>query len=218
MRSLILLLLVSALAAAAGAWLVREIKRVDERPTVSVAAESTPPRIDEIRQMSDLVVAELKISFIHTEKLESGALIGLKVGAVKAKFAVRGDVVVSTDLSKARYLKVHPQQQRAVLELPVPEPKRPRVDHERTQVIGYEREGAWTFLPSHRPEEKVTSDGLRKIQRILQQHAQDKQQLYIKQAKQQVLKELGRFYKDLGWDLEVVWTDGTGPHRFEPDS
>ena len=207
MRSVIALLLVAAMTAGAAAWLVHEVRHVSDATSVEVSAESTVPKIEEVRMMSKLVLAELKISFKYMHKLESGTLIGLKVGSVTALFAVRGDVEVSTDMAAANYEKVDDEKKFAVLRLPEPLPGRPRVDHERTQVLRYERGGTWTILPGHSPEQRVTSDGFRAIQRKLEAHANQERATYITDAKDHASNELKQFYKELGWDVQVAWGD-----------
>jgi hypothetical protein len=209
MKMVIALLMVAAMTAGAAAWLVHEVRMVTEADSVAVPMESTAPKIEEIRLMSKLVLAELKISFTHTQKLESGTLIGAKVGSVTALFAVRGDVEVATDMGAATYAHVDHQKQVAVLRLPEPAAGRPRVDHERTQVLRFERGGVWTILPGHAPEQKVTSDGFREIQRELERHAIAERATYIGDAKKHAQEELSHFYEALGWKLEVVWGDET---------
>jgi hypothetical protein len=169
-------------------------------PLVERSPQPSPAlRIEQVQQLAALVTLHVPITDVHTAQIE-----GL-TGSVKMTLAVRGDVDIATDLSRARFEDMNPLEKSATLLLPHPEPMRPRLNHERTRVINIHRTGMWKLNPGQAGEQTLTNQAMRDAQRILANASQNPQ--LIEQGCQHTQQVFTNFFEALGWNVQVQWDD-----------
>ena len=125
-------LVLAAGLSAGGTWLL-QAWRAQPMP------HSQQPTIEQVQKLASLVVLKVNVADIVVCRL------GGYTGGVRAVVVVRGDVEIATNLQAAQFTGINPEQRRAVLTLPPPQPRRPRVDHDRTRVWSIDWTGLWSL-------------------------------------------------------------------------
>ena len=90
---------------------------------------SSGPTIEQVQELSELVVLRLQIADV----LYNDGIPGAKMAVL-----VRGDCDLVVDLHRAKILERNSEKQIAKIQLPMPQATRPRVDHNRTRVYKVE--------------------------------------------------------------------------------
>lgn len=155
--------------------------------------------IEQVRQLAALVTMEVPISDVHVSEVS-----GL-TGSLRLVVAVQGDVQVGTDLSAARFDDVDDVQHTATVVLPRPMPMRPRIDHDRTRVVGIQRGGLWQFLLGQAGESELTNRALAAAQNALIEAANDPK--ITQKACGHTEQVIHQFFAALGWDVSVQWEE-----------
>lgn len=195
-----LTLVVFAGLAVVGALYLRSLITVPEVAMAGpVRHHVAAPTIGQVRKLAGLVTLDVPITDVHTAKLEGAT------GGVSIVVAVAGDVQIATDLESAAFVDIDRATMSAILRLRRPAPDRPRVDHERTRIVGIERSGLWGWVPGSAGEKTLTDHALREAQRRLLIAADDPK--LVKQACEQTETVVRDFFGALGWSVRVQWDE-----------
>jgi hypothetical protein len=100
-----------------------------------VPAQHSGPTIQEIQSMAQLVTERVNISDVIETRLAG------KTGSIRALVVVKGNVLVSTDLSQAYFDAINETTRSVVLVLPEPRVCQAMVDHEQTRVFAVSETG-----------------------------------------------------------------------------
>lgn len=186
MRSFITFLTVLlVIGAAGGAYYLGHSHAFAERPQYS----SSGPTVDQLTQLSDLVVLRVQVSDVLQAKSKGTQMAIL----------VRGDADIAVDLSKAEISLVNAEAKTCMITIGTPTLVRPRVDHDRTKVYKVES----SLLPWKNDTDVVFQDAMNQAQQLVE-YASGKKE-YIDQARLQAETVLRTFYKGLGWSVQVKW-------------
>lgn len=161
--------------------------------------ESHALRIEQVRQLGELVTLEVPVSDVQTSTLEG------YTGGLSVVLLVRGSVLVSTNLDQARLEQVDPAGRTATLILPPPRTLRPRLDHERTQVYRSDRSGLWRWFPASGAESAAYDLAMRKAQGLLEEAARREE--LLARARQRTSDVLLPFFDALGWRVTLQWAE-----------
>lgn len=178
---------------AAGTWLLR--------PTGG--NWSANPTIEQVERLASLVVLRVPVADIETCELHG------HLGSVRAVLVVRGDVEIATDLRSARFVSIDTEHKRAMLVLPAPQARRPRLDHEQTELWTIDWSGVWTVLPGRGKEKDLVNEAMERAQHVVEQAG--RQPIFLTMAREQAEQILGGFYEILGWQVQVRWQDRAAP-------
>ena len=187
-------------SAVGGGWVTYRHYLSEEPAVVVVTHESQGPTIEEVRELSDLVVLDVPISDVHVSTLD-----GL-TGSMKMVVAVRGDVQIATDLGSARFEDRNEEEKIAIVVVSKPRVQRPRVDHERTRVVEISRSGMWRILGGGAGEDVLTELAFSDAQKVLGEAAKDPE--LIAMACGRTERVLRGFFESVGWTVRVQWEDG----------
>ncbi len=194
----ILTLIVALLLLAGGVFVGWTFHQTASAPA-RFTHQSTALRLEEVQRLAELVVLRVPISDVQT-----AALAGF-TGSTSVVLIVKGDVVISTDLSKAQLLDVNEQARSARLVLTQPQAGRPRLDHQGTRVYRVDRTGLWAMFPGPAAEGAVIDRAMQQAQVYLQQAAS--QPALIAQARDQTQLVLTRFFSAMGWQVTIEFRD-----------
>jgi hypothetical protein len=123
---------------------------------------------------------------------------------VKVAILVKGDFLLGTDLSAARFEAVDPAQHTATLVLPPPAAASPRVDHARTRVFAISTNGLWQVVPGgDEAAAAVVNRAYADAQRIVSAAADDR--ALRDRARRQAESVLRTFFAAVGWTVEIRW-------------
>lgn len=161
------------------------------------------PTIEQVQELASLVTLRVPISDVQVSELEGF------FGSVKLVMAVHGEVEIASDLSRATFEDINPEQRSAALVLPKPAPQRPRLDHEKTRILELSRGGAWKFLTEDAGEKQLTNRAMLAAQRTLWETAQQPQ--LAARACEQTEKVVRTFFQAMRWSVEVRWTEAEPP-------
>jgi len=159
------------------------------------------PTIEQVQKLANLVTLRVPISDVQVSRLEGFT------GGLRVAIAVHGDVEIATDLSTARFEDVDHAQRSAVLVLPRPVTVRPRLDHEKTRVIEYQRSGLWWWVNGQAGEDVLTSRAMTHAQRLLAATA-NREEL-LAQACEHTQAVIRAFFSAMDWDVAVRWEQPT---------
>lgn len=168
-------------------------------PAPTYRFQSQALKIEQIRQLGELVTLDVPVSDVQTSTLE-----GL-TGSASLVLLVRGNVLIGTDLEQATFADLDAQGRTATLVLPPPRTMQPRLDHARTVVYRSDRTGLWQLFPTPGAETAVYERAMKQAQRLLEEAA-DQPEL-IERARERTEAVLRPFFEALGWAVVLQWTD-----------
>lgn len=156
--------------------------------------------IEQVQALSMLVTTRVDVADVVEARLEG------RTGTIKAALLVKGDFLLGTDLSRARFESIDVAASRAVLVLAQPRVASPRLDHERTKVFAVTETGLWMITPG---DDHTTA--------VVVERAYQQAQRYISEAtndpslaargRQQAETVLDAFFRPLGWTVTIRWTN-----------
>jgi hypothetical protein len=150
-------------------------------------------RIEDIRKIARLAVLRVQVADV---------IEGRTRGA-RAVVLVHGDADIAVNLDGIEVAELDAEQRTATLVMPTPKPDRPRVDHARTRVYALEKTGLAAINPFADPRRDLLRDCMRAAQGQVS-GAVDRPE-FVARAREHAELLLGSFYRELGWEVRVVW-------------
>lgn len=188
-----------------GAAALSILLMVWQRSHQDEASQSGEPTIEAIHELASLLTHRIDVSDAYRTRIRGF------LGSAHCAVLVKGDVLLTIDLTGARYTSKDPNLNTAILLLPQPVATSPRVDHRRTRLISVERSGLWQFNP-------LDSTRLDLINRTYEQAQQElarvaSSEKLIAQSRNRAEQLIGAYGRSLGWKIVVRWqTDPVPGH------
>ena len=130
-------------------------------------------------------------------------------GDLRAAVLVRGDAMVTVDLTQARIEELNHEARTAVLILPRPQVVSARVDHDHSHVFSIEASGLWAVVPSDDGRAEIIDQAMRQAQRAVLKAASEP--VVIEEARTRAETLVCAFFRDtLLWSITVRWADVPG--------
>ena len=171
------------------------------RKSSELGSQHTGPTIERIRALSELVTTRVEVADVQETMLQG------RVGSLKAVLLVKGDVLLGVDLSAAKFESIDEIRHTAVLVLPSPTVKSPRLDHERTKLFALSEAGLWRVTPGDaKADAELINRAHRDAQRYITAVAADPS--LIDRSRRQAENVLTTFFKAVGWTVNVRWSSG----------
>jgi hypothetical protein len=190
MRPTALLLIVLA-AASSAILLVPRFVPPETRPPIVIHSEG--PTVEKLERLSQLVTTRVQIADIL---LAEG-------NGCRGSWLIKGDSLLSIDLSQAKITDKHEDTRQATIILPEPQVLQPRVDHSRTRTWAVDRL-AW--LPWNADQDSLRDAVMAEAQKLVAHTASSAENL--SQAKLSAETVLKGLYSEVGWNVAVKWDSG----------
>jgi hypothetical protein len=197
----------------AAAWSLRALWPLLARPDRSEVASTSHahlgPTIEQVRGLASLTVLKVEVADVQVSE-RSGY-----TGGAKTVLVVKGDLALSTDLSRARFASQDSMRRTAVLVLSPPVVTSPRVDHDRTRIVCVWEYGLWRIARGDSARATLIDRAYAEAQAVVAAAGQDPS--LDARARVQAETVLVAFFQSLGWTLTVRWSDrerGSGRGRF----
>ena len=195
------------LAGVAGGFCLSRQLRLPPRSPRSL--NHTGPSLESVQMLSALLSVKVELADV-LEVRRSGY-----VGGMKVLLIVRGDFLLGVDLGTGRFEQVDPETRSAVLVLPPPQARSPRVDHGRSRLVAISSEGLWVIVPTDAGRCELISRAYAQAQRFIAAAAVDKG--LIEKSRRQTEEVLGGFFRAMGWSVQIRWSDAAGKEGRQQD-
>lgn len=157
--------------------------------------------IEQVQALSSLVTARVDVADVTETRLDG------HTGGMKAALLVKGDFLMGTDLSRAKFESINHNAHTAVLVLPQPHVASPRIDHDRTRLFALTESGLWQITPDGgQTSAVVINRAYRDAQHYIVEACNDP--LIATRSRQQAEAVLRAFFEAMGWKLTVRWIAG----------
>jgi hypothetical protein len=154
--------------------------------------------VERLQPLSSLVTARVDVADVVETTLAG------HTGSVRVAILVKGDFLLGTELSAARFEAVDTVHRTATLVLLPPTAASPRVDHGRTRVFAISTNGLWQVVPGgDEAAAAVVNRAYADAQRIVSAAADDR--TLLDRARRQAESVLRTFFAAVGWTVEVRW-------------
>ena len=163
------------------------------------AAVSAAPTIEQVRDLSELVTTSVDVADVQLTDLRGWT------GGVRVAMLVRGQYLLGTDLSQARFTSIDASNKTAVLVLPPPRATSPRIDHDRTKLFAVSPYGVWQIVPSNRAEVAAVNLALAQAQASITTAANSGAP--VAGARRQAESVVRSFSRAIDWNVTVRWSD-----------
>jgi Protein of unknown function (DUF4230) len=165
-------------------------------PTAGITIWSTGPTVTHIESLGELVATSVSISDVLMAEGKG----------YRGSWLVRGDALISIDLTRARVAEVDRQSRTARVVLPSPHVLQARVDHERTKTWNVEK---MTWIPWKGEPDALRDEAMLNAQRLVELAAGSDD--HIRQAKASAAKVMSSLYRALDWNVKVEWEAAKPP-------
>jgi hypothetical protein len=153
--------------------------------------------IERVQSLSSLVTARVDVADVVETTLAG------YTGGVRVAILVRGDFLLGTDLTRARFEAVDRLNRTATLVLAAPAVASPRVDHARTRVFAISTSGLWQAVPTDEGRAAVVTRALADAQAIVAAAAVDP--AVTARSRAQAEAVLRACFDAAGWAVEIRW-------------
>ena len=150
----------------------------------------------EIEKLARLATVKVTVADV-LQASTGGSLMG-----VQGAWLVKGDALLTVDMSRARTVSKDAEKRRIVLMLPKPTVFQPRVDHERTRTFDVQK---GLFVLGTRAESQMRDEAMRQAQQLVEQAAGAPDALQV--ARDVTAQVVGAIYKAVDWDVTIQWED-----------
>lgn len=151
---------------------------------------SNQPTVEQVRRLSQLVTTRVTISDVLTGEGDG----------VRGIWLIKGDALLSIDLSDVQIQVVDPKKRRAVIVLRPPRVLTARVDHERSLTWDLQRT---TWIPWKGDKDLLRDQAYFHAQKLVEFAAGRPER--IEEAKRHAAYALSETYRPLDWSVEVQW-------------
>ena len=156
-----------------------------------IVFRSTGPTIRELEEMGEL--ATMRVNVIDVLTAEGDGYRG--------SWLIRGDALLTCDMSLAKVQERDDEQQTATILLPLPSPVSPRVDHEKTKTWSVEKS---TWIPWRWGDEDAFRDAAMFHAQQLVEEATGSDH-NISTAKMHTELIVRNTFKMVGWNVVIRW-------------
>jgi hypothetical protein len=164
---------------------------IEKPPPIIVTSQG--PTIERLERLATLVTSRVCVADVLVGESDS----------CKGCWLVRGDCLLTVDLSKAAIVDRDDTTKRATIRLPQPEVTHARVDHTRTRVWEV-RSTSW--VPWHADRSAgLLDEVMHQAQLMVAQAAGSKEN--IEHAKRSAEVIIGALFEHVGWDVKVTWQE-----------
>jgi hypothetical protein len=158
----------------------------------------TAPTVEQLRRLSTLVTTRVEVADVQESRITG------YTGGVRAVLLIKGDLLLGTDLSRARLEAVDPAARTAVLVLSPPAVTSPRVDHERTRLYAVNESGLWRVVPGDAAYAAAVNEAYIEAQHRVADVGED---VSVRdRSRRQAEQVLACFYETLGWRVKARWS------------
>ena len=199
-KILLLLLWVLSLLVSfkAGKWNAKSISPDRQEVAEPVTLNFTTPTVEQVQALSSLVTQRVDVAEACETTLEG------YTGSIRAVLLAHGDVLLAVDLAGAKFEGVDPTARTAVIALPPPQVRSPRLDHRRTRLLAISESGLWQITPGdNRTSSTVIEQAYRQAQAAIARVGNDPD--LLARARHQTERVLGAFFAATGWKIRVQW-------------
>lgn len=127
-------------------------------------------------------------------------------GELRAAVIVRGDALITVDLSKARIEVFNHDAREAKIILPPPQVISARVDHEQTRIFSIQATGLWAIVSSDDGQAVLIDQAMQLAQQSITKAASESPM--IEQARSRAETLICSFFANsLQWNATVQWAD-----------
>ena len=171
-------------------WIVRLLMAASTSST-------TLPTLGDILKRADMVVLEAPMESLCVKQRAGLA------GGVELVLIARGSVLISTDMSKARYCQIDETLRQATIALPAPRVQWARLDSQKSNVHRLSRYGLWFMV--------LGDAGESELMELAWQEAQESfatmgaSPSLIAQARQQAEMVIAQLFAQANWKVKVIW-------------
>jgi hypothetical protein len=125
------------------------------------------------------------------------------MGGSIAALMVKGDVLLSVDLTQAMFQSKDVEAKTCVLMLPQPQVMSPRIDHNQTRIYALGDYGLWKIVPSDLGKRAALDRAYKDAQQIIE--AAGGEESLVAKAREHTEEVMGRFFEMVGWRVRVEW-------------
>lgn len=163
------------------------------------SASSNEPSLASVQEISAIVTHRVNVSRVHVEEVRG------QLGATSCLVKIHGDVLISVDFMKARFMSLDRNASHAVLELPSPAITGPRVDHERSHIYGLTSHGIWKFSLYDPTRLPLIQRAFQRAQQLISEAGREPHVVAL--ARDRAERLIGDYGKAIDWTIEVHWRD-----------
>ena len=171
-------------------WLGVEVNQ-HRQITANNQIRSLGPTISQLERISELVPIRVHVADVLIAQGEG----------YKGAWLIKGDAVLSCDVSRAKIVHIDSAARSATLRLPPLRVTSARVDHERTKTWNVQKT---SWLPWSSGDQNVLRDtAMYHAQRLIEEAALSDRNL--EPAKNQTVILIQQMYEIVGWDVAIEW-------------
>ena len=180
----LLLLLLVAFSVGLGIWLG--------------SREHTPPQV---RSMAPTVTQLERIGELAATRVHVTDVLSAEGEGYRGSWLIKGDALLSLDVSKATIVRVNTATRTATMRLPQPRVVSARVDHDRTKIWSVEKT---TWLPWKWGDQGVLRDAaMYHAQQLIESAAASERNLALARSQTELI--IHRMYDLVDWKIDVDW-------------
>lgn len=163
--------------------------------------KAPPPAltVEQVQMLSQLVTTRIQVADVRTTEIKGFT------GGSQAAIMLKGDVLLSVDLTRARFEAMNPEAKTAVLVLPEPQVLSPRIDHAQTRIYALADYGLWKIVPSDMGKTAALGRAYKEGQQAIE--AAGGEESLVKKAKEHAEKTIECFFEAMGWKVTVKWEE-----------
>ena len=157
----------------------------------STQIRSTGPTVTQLERIGELTTTRVHVTDVLFAEGEG----------YRGSWLIKGDALLSCDMSQAKIVKVDAEKRTATIHLPVLRVLSARVDHDKTKTWSVEKT---SWLPWSRGDQGIIRDtAMFHAQNLVEAAAGSERHLTT--AKIQTERLIRQIYDFVGWKVDVVW-------------
>lgn len=161
------------------------------RPHLATRSRSLGPTVSQLEKIGELATSRIHVTDILMADGEG----------FRGAWLIKGDALLTCDVSRAKILNLNPAARTATLRLPPLRVTSARVDHTKTKTWSVEKK---TWLPWTGGNQNVFRDAaMHHAQQLIETAAASRQHLELSQTQAELL--IGRMYELTDWHVTVEW-------------
>ena len=165
--------------------------RLGSQQHVATQARSLGPTVSQLERIGELASARIHVTDILMADGEG----------FRGAWLIKGDALLTCDVSRAKILNLDPTNRTATLRLPPLRVTSARVDHTKTKTWNVEKK---SWLPWTAGNQTVFRDAaMHHAQQLIETTASSNQHLEPSKAQAELL--IARMYELMGWRVAVEW-------------